>query len=254
MTDNPRVIRMTVEYDGSRYAGWQLQQNAVTVQQVVEQALSRHLGHAVRVTASGRTDSGVHAMGQVISFSTLCTMPATAMGRGAITHLPDDVTIRDAQDASPDFDARRDARLRWYRFFLCNRDVRPAVARHHLTHVPGALDMNRFRQAAAVLAGEHDFAGFRAASCTAARTRLNLHPIDIAELEDGIIRLDIRCRSFLQNMVRILAGTMVAAARGKMTTEDIARVLQSGVRDNRAVTIGPDGLFLWRVYYEEDLP
>lgn len=241
---------MTLEYDGSAFVGWQRQPNGLSVQEAVEEALSRHLGERIVVTASGRTDAGVHALGQVISFSTRSPMPLKGIHHGTQALLPEAVSILEAREADPSFDARRSARLRWYRFFLLNRGVRPALGARYLTHVRGPLDMALMEEAARILTGEHDFRAFRASSCEATRTRLTLHPPGITRGPDGIILLDFRCRSFLQNMVRILAGAMVACAQGRLTPDELRTMLETGVRHRQATTLAPNGLFLYRVYYE----
>ncbi len=247
-----RNIRLVIEYDGTDYAGWQRQKNGVSVQQRLEEALGAHIGSPVRLNGSGRTDAGVHALGQVANFHTDSSLPARAIWRGALEHLPPDIAIVGADEVPPTFDARRGAVLRWYRFHLLNRDVAPAAARQYLTHVSRPLDRNRMREAAATLSGEHDFRAFRAASCTATRTRLLMHPIRITEPGDGILLLDFWCRSFLQNMVRILAGSMVACGRGQMDAGDLTRMLEHGERNRHAVTLAPNGLFLQRVCYPGD--
>lgn len=243
---------MTIEYDGSRYVGWQRQKNGLSVQEVLESALEKHLKHPVRVNAAGRTDAGVHALGQVVSFKTPSTLKPRAIQHGALAHLPRDVTIVAAQDAPPHFDARRSARLRWYRFFISNRDVAPAVASKFLTYVPYRLDFTRMEHVADLVAGDHDFRAFRAISCSAVRTQLTLHRPVITRLPDSIIMFDFRCQSFLQNMIRIMAGVMVACARGKMRIEQVKDMLETGVRINEATTLPPNGLFLYRVLYEGD--
>lgn len=252
-TNRPeRIIRMTLEYDGSRYVGWQRQTNGVSVQEKVENALGRHLGERVRVTAAGRTDTGVHALGQVISFPTNRNLTPHAIARGALPHLPRDITIVDAADAPPGFSARRSARLRWYRYFILNRSIAPAVGASYVTHVPYRLDMNRMHTAAALFEGHHDFRAFRAKTCTAVRTCLTMHKPEILELRDRVIAIDFKCQSFLQNMVRILAGTMVSCARGKLELAEVQKMLDTGNRANDAVTLPPNGLFLYRVLYEGD--
>jgi tRNA pseudouridine38-40 synthase len=247
-----RNIRLTVEYDGTDYAGWQRQANGLAVQQVLEDALEKQLGERVRVNAAGRTDSGVHALGQVVNFHTQTHLAPRAIERGTLLHLPRDVAISHAQEVDMHFDARRSARLRWYRFFLCNRSVRPAVGSQYMSHVIGRLDMDRMREAADALAGNHDFQAFRAITCTAVRTRLDLQPIEIRRTDEDVLILDFRCRSFLQNMVRILAGTIVSCGRGKISVEEIQTMLDTGKRRNEAVTLPPNGLFLWRVLYPGD--
>jgi tRNA pseudouridine38-40 synthase len=246
-----RNIRMTLEYDGTRYVGWQRQLNGMSVQEKVESALSRHIGETVRVSAAGRTDSRVHALGQVINFHTGSTLPPVAIMRGTLSFLPEDIAITAADEVPPSFDARKNARLRWYRYCLLNRSVAPAAGRQFLTHVRYHLDFDRMRAAAAVLAGHHDFRAFRAVTCTAKRTLLTMAEPEITFGPDHLIIMDFRCRSFLQNMVRILAGTLVAAARGKLTNDDIREMLETGRRRNEAVTLSPRGLFLYRVIYED---
>ena len=247
--DPARIVRMTLEYDGTRYVGWQRQLNGISVQQKVEEALSRQLGQTVKVTAAGRTDSGVHAMGQVISFPTHSTLPVRAILRGTLAFLPRDIAVVDAADAPPDFNARRSARLRWYRYYICNRSVAPAVGSAFLTHVPFKLDVAKMRAAAAALGGHHDFKAFRAVTCTATRTRLTMHEPVVTPLPDNLLVFDFKCQSFLQNMVRIMAGTITSAGRGRMTVDEIRRMLETGERVNEAVTLQPNGLFLYKVFY-----
>lgn len=245
-----RIIRMTLEYDGTRYVGWQRQANGISVQEKVEEALARHLGERIRVTAAGRTDAGVHALGQVISFPTSTSLPVRAIARGVLPYLPRDIAVVDAAEAPPHFNARRSARLRWYRYFILNRSIAPAVGAAYVTHVPYRLDLSRMEEVARILEGHHDFRAFRAKTCTAVRTHLTLHRPEITELENGLLMLDFKCQSFLQNMVRIMAGVMVNCARGKMTLDAVREMLETGVRPNEAVTLAPNGLFLYRVLYD----
>lgn len=245
---------MTLEYDGTRYAGWQRQLNSFTLQQAVEEALCKRLDEPIRVVASGRTDSGVHAMGQVISFPTQSTLSAIAIGKGLYKHLPKDIAVISTTDAPPGFDARRSALLRWYRFFLLNRPAMPAIGANYLTHVHGALDFDLMQRAAQMLSGEHDFSSFRATSCTANRTQLSMYPIELTPRPDNIIQLDFKCRSFLHNLVRILTGTIIAAGRNRICLDDIENMLNGGQRPIRIVTAKPNGLFLYRVFYKDDLP
>ncbi len=251
LAPSPRNIRLTVEYDGTRYVGWQRQQNGLSIQQAVERALEQLLEQPVRVTAAGRTDAGVHALGQVVNFTCRSQLPTHAIEGALLPFLPADIAVHSAAEVPPTFHARRSARLRWYKFFLSNRRFRPAVGANYLTHIPAMLDVGRMQLAAQALSGEHDFRAFRAVSCTATRTLLNMHPITVVRTEDGIIQIDYRCRSFLQNMVRILTGTLVSAGRGKISVSEIEEMLSTGTRRNEAVTLPPHGLFLYRVFYED---
>lgn len=253
MPDNEkRVIKMTLEYDGTKYAGWQRQLNATTLQQTVEEALSSRLNEAIDIVASGRTDSGVHARGQVISFSTTSDIAADSIGKGLFRYLPWDISVLKTEDAAADFDARRSARMRWYRFLICNRSPRPAIGSRYLTHIHQRLDFERMREAAALFTGDHDFSAFRASACTAKRTILTMQPIEITTLPDDIVQIDFRCRSFLHNMVRILTGTLVSVGKGTLTAKDISLMLETGIRHRHIITVKPNGLFLHRVSYDGD--
>ena len=247
-----RTLRMTLEYDGTNYVGWQRQKNGISVQQRVEEALSAHLGERITVTAAGRTDSGVHALGQVISFTTGSQLEAHAIQRGAFPHLPRDIAIVEGNVAPPGFDARRDARLRWYRYFILNRPVAPAVGARYCAHVRFRLDDHKMREACAAFEGHHDFSAFRASTCTAVRTKLTMLRPEITRLPNDLLMLDFKCRSFLQNMVRILAGAIVSAGRGRLSVNEIHEMLASGKRRNEAATLPPNGLFLYRVLYESE--
>ncbi|MBX7244804.1 MAG: tRNA pseudouridine(38-40) synthase TruA [Candidatus Sumerlaeaceae bacterium] len=244
-----RNIRLVLEYDGSNYVGWQRQINGISIQEKVEEALAVQLGTPVRVTAAGRTDAGVHALGQVVNFHTSSELTPRAIHRGAIRHLPRDITIVAADEVPVTFNARRDARLRWYRFHILNRSIAPAVGANFLTHVPFPLNPDKMGEAAARFEGHHDFSAFRAVTCTAVRTDLTMQRPGIRLLPDGLIIMDFRCRSFLQNMVRIMAGTIVACGRGRLAATEISEMLKTGKRRNEAVTLPPNGLFLYRVHY-----
>lgn len=241
---------MTVEYDGTRYVGWQRQINGVSVQEKIEEALEKHLGERVTVRAAGRTDSGVHAAGQVISFHTSSSLPARAIWKGVLERLPRDVTVLESEEMPADFDARRSAKLRWYRYFVCNRPVAPAIGRSYVTHVPYPMDLAVVREAAAMLGGEQNFSAFRSRKCTAHRTNLTMWQPRVSELGDGIIRFDYRCQSFLQNMVRIMTGILVECGRGRMRLEQVREMLETGQRAVEARTMLPNGLFLYRVLYD----
>jgi tRNA pseudouridine38-40 synthase len=247
-----RNIRLVIEYDGTNYVGWQLQKNGVSVQEKVEKAVGRHLGEPVRLSAAGRTDAGVHAMGQVANFFTTTQLTPRAILKGSLPHLPRDITLLKADEVPPTFDSRKSARMRWYRYYICNRGTAPALGRNYVTHVPFKLDVEKMKSAASVFTGDHDFSGFRAVTCTAVRTQLTMHPIEITQLPDNILVFDYRCQSFLQNMVRILTGTIIACGRDRISISQIEEMLRSGKRVNEAVTLPPNGLFLYRVLYEGD--
>lgn len=246
-----RAIALGVEYDGTAYCGWQRQAGSPTVQQVLEEALESMTGAPVRVTAAGRTDSGVHARGQVARFLTDKSWPAVAFRGGLNARLPEDVGIRAAWEAPPDFDPRRDAIRRIYTYRLDNRRVRPVLDRRIWTHYPAPLDFDRIRSAAECLRGDHDFSGFRSVMCGATRTRLDLERIEWESVGPGRWIMSIACRSFLHNMVRIIVGTLIEVGRGAFDEERIREILESGDRSLAGPTARPEGLCLERVDYPE---
>ncbi len=244
-----RAIGMIVEYDGTDYCGWQMQPNGPSVQEAMETAIERMTGDRTRVTAAGRTDAGVHARGQVVRFMTRHPWPAKAFIGGLNSRLPDDIGVREAFDAPPDFDPRRDAVRRVYVYRLWNRRTRPVLGRRLWTHYPAPLDFKRIRQASERLLGEQDFRGFRSVHCSAERTRRTLERLDWNETAPGCWEMTIACRSFLHNMVRIIVGTLIDIGRGAKEPEIITRILKTGDRTLGGKTARPEGLCLEDVEY-----
>jgi len=242
-----RNILLTIQYDGSRYCGWQRQPHGLSVQQVLEEALEPIQGGPVRLRAAGRTDAGVHAEGQAANFRTSSLHPAEAFLRSANTQLPPDVAIVAAREAPVEFDARRDARMRWYRYRIATGPIRPVFGREQALHCPFPLDPQLAAAALSLFEGRHDFAGLRSAHCAARRTVLDLECSLAAEA--GRWTLDFQCRSFLHNMVRILAGAVLETARGKLGLADLEAVARSGRRDARIPTAAAHGLTLMAVGY-----
>ncbi|MDD4280249.1 MAG: tRNA pseudouridine(38-40) synthase TruA [Candidatus Sumerlaeales bacterium] len=251
---HPRNIRMVIEYDGTNYVGWQFQINGVSVQETLETALAAALEHSVRVLAAGRTDAGVHAKGQVVNFFTNSHLPTRAILVQTLRRLPEDIAIVSVDDVSSDFNARCNATLRWYKFFLLNRSIRPTAGRQYLTHVYGKLDFDAMEQVCDLLAGVHDFRAFRSINCQAVRTLLTMRRPRIQRFPDGLITVDYMARSFLQNMVRIMTGCLVSVGRGRMAPAEVARMMEDYHRPVEAVTLPPQGLFLYRVYYGDEPP
>jgi tRNA pseudouridine38-40 synthase len=244
----PRNILLTVQYDGARYCGWQRQPQALSVQQLLEEALAPIEGGPVRLRASGRTDAGVHARGQTANFVARSDRNPETFLRAANSALGHDVAVVGAVEVPPGFDARRDARLRWYRYRMTVGGPRPVFGRAQRWFVPGRLDARQARRAAELFLGRHDFSGFRSSACSARRTTLDIEDCSL-RVRGRQWTLDLRCRSFLHNMARILAGAIVGAARGRLSLEDIQTALGSGRRDRRIVTAPPHGLTLMAVGY-----
>ncbi|MHB8419438.1 MAG: tRNA pseudouridine(38-40) synthase TruA [Myxococcales bacterium] len=245
-----RTVRLTVAYDGSEFAGWQLQPRQRTVQGVLEGALEKLLGRAVRVTAAGRTDSGVHAQGQVVSLSLPSgQLPLTAFTKGLNGLLPDDLAVQDAAWAEPGFDARRAARGKLYRYRIQNRPLRSPLHRRTHWEIYRPLDLPAMAEAASSLVGEHDFAAFRASDCPAKTTVRRLDRVALTGETGGEIVLEVRGTAFLKHMVRNLAGTLADVGRRKLRPSDVPRLFAG--RDRRAAgpTAPAHGLCLVEVYY-----
>lgn len=241
-------IALKLEYDGRAFAGWQRQPEQRTVQQALETALARVADHPVAVTCAGRTDAGVHALGQVVHFDTAARRPDHAWLLGGNSHLPDDVALRAARPIDDDFHARFSALRRTYLYRILNRRTRPAVERHMAWWVRRPLDEGRMASAAGALLGEHDFSSFRAAECQALHAVRTLYRLDVTRVGDEL-RLLVEANAFLHHMVRNLAGVLVAIGSGVRDPDWAAAVLAARDRTVAAVTAPPHGLCLLGVTY-----
>ena len=241
-------FKLIVEYDGTEYHGWQIQPDGPTIQGVLEAALKRMLGEAVRVAAAGRTDAGVHAAGQVVSFSLQREVPADTLLRALNALTPRDVTIRDAQVVADDFDPRRAARSRVYVYRIVNTRWPSPFWRRYAWHVPRPLDVERMRAAGAVLLGKHDFTSFQAAGCDADNPVRRVLRSEI-ETVDPLVVYTIEATAFLRHMVRNIIGTLVEVGSGERTVDDVARLLAARDRTLAGPTVPACGLCLQRVSY-----
>lgn len=239
-----------VEYDGSAFQGWQCQDDGPTVQGAIERALSRVADRPVRVVAAGRTDRGVHALGQVIHFDTdACRSPHSWI-RGANTYLPPAVVLRTVQEVSAEFHARFSATGRHYRYLTLNRPVRPAAFAGRISWDYRPLAVERMQQAAAYLVGTHDFSSFRSVQCQAKTAVRVLHQLTVARYGD-VVTIDASANAFLHHMVRNLAGVLRAIGAGERPPEWAQQVLDARDRSAGGVTAAPDGLYLLRVDYPD---
>jgi len=250
-----RHIRLVVEYDGTGLCGWQRQANGPTVQGHLEDALARLLAHEVSVVGASRTDAGVHASGQVASFRTERAIPLHGVRRGLNSMLPPAIAIAEAAEAPDDFHPRFSATGKHYRYLLLTRADRSPRWRARAWHRQGPLDLAAMRDAAAPLIGEHDFAAFRAAGCTALRTVRRIEQIEISELPDErwgdpLVAIDVRGNAFLRNMVRIVVGTLVEVGRGVRPAGQVAEILASKDRTQAGLTAPAHGLELVSVRYD----
>lgn len=246
-----RNIKLTLEYEGTHYLGWQRQPQGMTVQQAVEDAVEKITGVHVCVTGASRTDAGVHARGQSANFRTESTLTPERI-RGALNALlPRDIVVLESREVPPDFDSRFSAKSKTYHYALWTSNVRPAIRRNFCWHVRWATDVDAMREAAAALIGRKDFLAFQAANAASETT---VRTVKRAEwLQDGHeLTFVIEADAFLYNMVRIIVGTLTEVGRGKLTPQQFREIIDTRDRTQAGRTAPPSGLCLMEVYY--DLP
>ena len=245
-----RRFALGIEYDGSGYCGWQTQPHAPSVQDALELALSRVADGSVATVAAGRTDTGVHATGQVIHFDSAAPRSPRAWLMGANSNLPGDIVVRWAVAAPPDFHARYSATGRCYRYVILNRAVRSALDRHRSWWIHGPLDVDSMRAAAAHLLGRHDFSAFRASACQAKGPVRELRRLAIERSGDRIVVV-CEANAFLHHMVRNIVGSLVRVGRGEESPDWVARLLHARDRRLAGMTAPASGLTLTAVSYPE---
>lgn len=253
-----RYFKLTVAYDGTPYAGWQIQVGRPTVQGMLERAMARLVKVRVPITGSGRTDSGVHAYGQVASLSTdAWSAPADRLAPALNTKLPADIRVLASEEMPGDFHAIRDATGKRYRYQMQIGGIPDPFEYRYRWHLPGPLDIAAMRQAANLLCGTHDFAGFQASGSVRKTTTRTVRELAVVEEqgrgEEQRLAVEIEADGFLYNMVRNIVGSLVVIGHGKEAPEWIQRVLHSGDRRQAGPTAPPQGLFLMYVNYESPL-
>lgn len=249
MSDVQRIM-MRVQYDGAAFHGWQIQTNGISVQEVVENSLGELLGMPTRVFVAGRTDAGVHALAMPVHFDTPIPIPPENLSIALQKYLPETVSVLSAQRIPLDFDVRRNAIMRWYRYQILNTSLRrPLGPRAWKVHK--ALDLDAMQEGIALIRGRHDFEGFRSAQCQSKRTVLEMEQATM-QVAGELITLDFKCRSFLHHMIRFLTGSLIAMGRGKMTRERFLSILDEGIRPRLVHCAPPEGLCLMDVGYNEE--
>lgn len=243
-------IALGVEYCGTGFEGWQCQPHGRTVQDALQAAISRIATMPTEVVCAGRTDTGVHALGQVVHFDTAAQRPLTAWVRGVNTHLPDGVAVLWAREVEEDFHARFSALTRRYRYILLNRGVRSAVFHGRVGWYHQPLDVEKMAEAAGLLCGQHDFSAFRAAQCQAKSPVRTLQDVVVRRVGDWVI-LEFEANAFLHHMVRNIVGAMVYVGNGNHPPAWIGELLQQRDRRLSPPTFSPDGLYLAGVSYPD---
>ena len=244
-----RNIALRIRYDGSKYHGWQVQKNDVSVCATVQAALERICEHPVKLTGCGRTDAGVHALRYCAHFRTDCRIPIDRFALAVNTRLPDDIAVVDAAEVPEDFNAISSCIKKEYIYKIYNSNIRDPFLRDRVCFYPKRLDMERMQAAALAFEGTHDFAAVRSLG-TETKTTVRTVYRCRAEKEGDTITVSVCADGFLYNMCRAIVGTLVYAACGKLEPEDIPRLLEIGDRRLTGPTMPPQGLYLNRVWYD----
>ncbi|MEE9614842.1 MAG: tRNA pseudouridine(38-40) synthase TruA [Thermodesulfobacteriota bacterium] len=243
-----RNIKLTLEYDGTDYVGWQVQPGLPTVHGVLVEGLKKITGEEVALIASGRTDAGVHALGQVANFKTTSSISVDGIRDGLNSVLPKDVAITEALEVPPGFDSRRDARSKTYAYRVLRREHRSPVLGRFSWHVDLPLDTDVMSEGAALLVGRKDFSSFRAADSDAAHSVREIFSFDVGK-EGDMIELRVRGTGFLRHMVRAMVAALVELGSGRITLADLARIVEARSRAAAPWTAPARGLFLMEVEY-----
>jgi tRNA pseudouridine38-40 synthase len=246
------IVVLTLEYDGTRYVGWQVQPNGPSVQAEVEQALSTLHHSPRRVTAAGRTDAGVHARGQVVSFAEPEPLPLRAYVQGMNALLPADVAVRSARLEPDWFDARRSARGKRYCYLIENGPTRAPLSRLRAWQHFQPLDVGAMRAAAAHLIGRHDYASFQASDCASHHAVRDIRRLEVLGEPGGRLEVVVEATAFVKHMVRNIVGTLVEVGEGKRSPASIPELLGARDRTRAGPTAPPQGLYLEEVFYPSE--
>jgi tRNA pseudouridine38-40 synthase len=242
-------LALGLEYDGTGFCGWQSQVSGCAVQDCLEKTLQKLAGHELRVSAAGRTDTGVHALCQVAHFDTTKARPMSAWIRGVNANLPKNLRVLWAKQVDDSFHARFAAEQRSYQYLLVNQPVAPAIMLGKVGwfHLP--LDVSAMQEAAAYLVGEHDFSAFRAAECQAKSPIKQLHRAEVRKIGNSLL-FDFCANAFLHHQVRNMVGALVYVGKGKYKPEYLVQLLESRDRRQSPPTFSAEGLYLTGVKYD----
>ena len=244
-----RNIKLTIEYDGKDFNGWQKQPNKLNIQGTIEQAIKNITGEDVELNASGRTDAGVHALGQVANFKTNSEIPIEKFAIAINSKLKKSIVIKKAEEVDEKFHSRLNCKRKTYRYIINNSSEGTAIYRYLETHIPQKLDVKKMEQALKYFEGEHDFKAFKASGTSSKSSVRTIYKTQIYKKEDRII-IELTGNGFLYNMVRIIAGTLVDVGLGKIEPQQIENIIKEKKRENAGKTLPPNGLYLVSVEYQ----
>lgn len=258
-----RNIKLTIQYDGGNYHGWQSQPNGISIQQMIEEAIFTITQEKSRLSASGRTDAGVHAISQVANFKTNSVLDSVKIQKGLNSILPKNIVILDAEEVPLNFHAMKFAKKKLYRYYIYNSSIPDAFSFRYAKYIPYFLNVFSMKIAFKYFLGTHDFSAFKSSSCEAKTTIRTICRIDMSQKfsensKNSIIKssfapcqiiIEIEGNGFLKNMVRNIVGTLIEVGREKLAPEDVKKILDSRDRKKAGPTASPHGLFLVKVFY-----
>ena len=244
-----RNIKLTIEYDGKDFNGWQKQPTKLNIQGTIEQAIKIVTGEEVDLMASGRTDAGVHAFGQVANFKTNSNIPIEKIPIALNSNLKKSIRIISAEEVDERFHSRLTCKRKTYRYVINNSEFSSAIYRNLETHIPQKLDIEKMKQAAKYFEGEHDFKAFKASGTSSKSSVRTIYKAEVYQEGDRIM-IELTGNGFLYNMVRIIAGTLVEVGFGKIEPNTIPEIIENKKRENAGKTLPPNGLYLMKVIYD----
>lgn len=243
-------IKLIIEYDGKEFNGWQKQPNKLNIQGTIEQAIKRITGEEVELNASGRTDAGVHSLGQVANFKTEYELPIEKWPLALNANLKKSIVIKSAEEVDEKFHSRLSCKKKTYRYVINNSKYGTAIYRNLETHIPQKLDVEKMKEAVKFFEGEHDFKAFKASGTSAKSSIRTIYKALVTEQQDERIYIELTGNGFLYNMVRIISGTLVDVGLSKIKPEEIPSIIESKQRERAGKTLPPQGLYLLNVEYK----
>ena len=244
-----RNIKLIIEYDGKDFNGWQKQPTKLNVQGTIEQAIASITGEEIELNASGRTDAGVHALGQVANFKTNSNIPIEKMAIAINSRLKKSIIIKSAEEVEERFHSRLSCKRKTYRYIINNTYQGTAIYRNLEYHIPMKLDVEKMKEAAKYFEGEHDFKAFKASGTSSKSSVRTIYKANVYK-ENEKIFIELTGNGFLYNMVRIISGTLVDVGLGKIKPEEIKDIINSQKRENAGKTLPAHGLYLVEVNYD----
>ena len=247
-----RNIKLVIEYDGKEFNGWQKQPNKLNIQGNIEKAIERITNEKIDLMASGRTDAGVHALGQVANFKTNSNIPIEKFALAINSNLKKSILIKSAEEVDEKFHSRLSCKKKTYRYIINNSKYGTAIYRNLETNIKEKLDVEKMQEAIKYFEGEHDFKAFKASGTSSKSSVRTIYKAKKKKKDNDRIYIELTGNGFLYNMVRIIAGTLVEVGMGKIQPEEIKEIIKSQKRENAGKTLPPQGLYLINVEYTDN--